>query len=59
MFADAPTVECLVDSDPSKSAEVKELWKARESRQMKQVPFPLEGRLDAWVEKNELHWSGE
>ena len=59
MFADAPTVECLVDSDPSKSAEVKELWNAREKGQMKQVPFPLEGRLDEWIKKNDLRWSGE
>lgn len=59
MFADAPTVECLVDSDPSQSAEVKELWNAREKGQMKQVPFPLEGRLDEWIKKNKLRWSGE
>ena len=59
MFADAPTVECLVDSDPSKSAEVKDLWKAREKVQRKQVPFPLQGRMDQWIEKNGLHWFGE
>jgi hypothetical protein len=48
----------LLDSDPSKSTEVKELWKAREKEGAKVVPFPLEGRLDEWIGKNEVHWSG-
>jgi hypothetical protein len=59
-FADAPSVSVLVDSDPSKSQEVKELWSQRElayslrggAKEMV-VPFPLEGRLDEWIARTE------
>lgn len=47
-FADAPIIELLIDSDPSKSEAVKALWKTGS----KQPPFPLTGRLDEW--ENEL-----
>jgi hypothetical protein len=52
-------VEMLLDSDPSMSTEVKELWKAREKGVRDEVPFPLEGRLDEWIKGNDVVWSGE
>ncbi|KAH8754237.1 Dihydroneopterin aldolase-domain-containing protein [Hyaloscypha finlandica] len=60
-FADAPSVSTLLDSDPSTSQEVKELWQKREGGRKEEVivPFPLEGRLDEWIERCEGLGSGE
>jgi hypothetical protein len=40
---------------------VKELWQKREGGRKKEVivPFPLEGRLDEWIERCEGLGSGE
>ncbi len=51
-FADAPAVEVLIDSNPQKSEVAARLWKEMES--VKSPPFPLQGRLDEWIKKNEV-----
>lgn len=51
MFAAAPTVEVVVDSDPEKSVWVKGVWDKIGEVVEKRVPFPLEGRLDEWIGK--------
>ncbi|KAN0122632.1 Dihydroneopterin aldolase domain containing protein [Hyaloscypha variabilis] len=59
-FAAAPSVSLLLDSDPSKSQEVSELWERRKGGEGKLVvPFPLEGRLDEWIGRNGVKWTGE
>jgi len=59
-FAAAPSVSMLLDSDPSQSQEVRELWERRRGGDGKVVlPFPLEGRLDEWIERHEEKWTGE
>jgi len=52
MFADSPTVEMLVDSDPAVNRGVEALWKDRGENGGRQVPFPLQGRLDEWITGN-------
>ena len=49
MFADAPAVEMLVDSDPIVNRSVEKLWRDRGGNGGRQVPFPLQGRLDEWI----------
>jgi hypothetical protein len=51
MFADAPVVEMLMDSDPSKSLVVAKWWK--EIGEGRCPPYPLQGRLEDWVAENE------
>jgi hypothetical protein len=51
MFADAPAVEILVDSDPKVNRDVESLW--RDYEVVRQPPFPLESRLDEWISLNE------
>jgi hypothetical protein len=53
MFADAPVVEVLVDSDPSKSEVVKALWESHTNAM--QPPFPLQGTLATWETNVKLH----
>jgi hypothetical protein len=53
MFADAPVIEILLDSGPDVSAFIKSLWQTRQH--IKAPPFPLEGRLDEWIEAIENH----
>lgn len=50
MFADAPTVEMVVDSDPEASQVAKDVWESVGEKGVRKVPFPLEGRLNAWIE---------
>ncbi len=51
MFAEAPAVEMLVDSDPKVNMKVGSLWKDYEV--VRQPPFPLESRFDEWISLNE------
>jgi hypothetical protein len=53
MFADAPVVEMLVDSDPAVNTGVEGLWKERGEKGGRQLPFPLQGRLEEWIKGNE------
>ncbi len=53
MFADAPAVEMLINSNPRKSEIAARLWGETEKTKAKKPPFPLQGRLDEWIEKNE------
>jgi hypothetical protein len=50
MFADAPTVEMLVDSNPAVNKAVEKLWQNGEDAKL--PPFPLQGRLDVWIKEN-------
>ncbi|KAH6724838.1 Dihydroneopterin aldolase-domain-containing protein [Leptodontidium sp. MPI-SDFR-AT-0119] len=57
MFADAPTVEMVVDSDPEKSQVARGVWE-RVGKEgggvgVREVPFPLVGRLDEWIARGE------
>jgi len=59
-FADAPMIEMLVDADPYKGDKLaKEMWDeaifkdGRDKMLEKKPPFPLQGRLDEWIAKNE------
>lgn len=52
-FADAPVIELLVESDPEANASTRKLWEEYDGRQSP-PPFPLEGRLDDWIE-NDAH----
>lgn len=48
-FADAPVVEVLVDSDPTKNKHVNDLWQFKR----RQPPFPLKGTLESWERETE------
>ncbi|RDL36888.1 uncharacterized protein BP5553_06240 [Venustampulla echinocandica] len=52
-FADAPTVELLVHSDPLKNKTTEKFYEVS-ARDMPEVPFPLQGRLDEWLEQNRV-----
>lgn len=47
IFADAPMIEMLLDSNPSHNGVAEEVF--RNVGQAKRPPFPLEGRLDEWI----------
>jgi hypothetical protein len=47
IFADAPMIEMLLDSNPSHNGVAEEVF--RKVGQAKRPPFPLEGRLDEWI----------
>lgn len=51
MFADAPIVEVMVDSDPSHSEAMNALWK--DIGASIHPPFPLQGRLADWEKEKE------
>jgi len=52
MFADAPTVEMVVDA----ACWLRELPGRARARLMdkgaERIPFPLQGRLDEWIAQN-------
>ena len=50
MFADAPTVEMMLDSDPESNEVARSVWEKVAKEGVRRVPFPLNGRLDEWVE---------
>ncbi|PVH88329.1 hypothetical protein DL98DRAFT_509039 [Cadophora sp. DSE1049] len=50
MFADAPTVEMLLDSDPESNEVARGVWETVVREGVRRVPFPLNGRLDEWIE---------
>lgn len=53
MFAEAPMVEVLIDSDPTKSKAVSDLWQFKR----RQPPFPLKRSLRDWENDTEdLGW---
>jgi hypothetical protein len=47
MFADAPAIEVLIESDPAKNQTISGLreW----AKLAEKPPFPLNGRLDEWI----------
>ncbi|CAL3962218.1 unnamed protein product [Diplocarpon coronariae] len=50
-FADAPTVEMIADSDPCVNQLANRAWEEFGRDGVRRVPFPLQGRLDNWIEK--------
>lgn len=50
MFADAPTVEMMLDSDPESNEVARSVWENVAKEGVTRVPFPLDGRLDEWIE---------
>jgi hypothetical protein len=52
-LADVAGVEFFVDSNPRSSETIKKLWQRNPQAMQGAVapPFPLQGRLDEWVEK--------
>ncbi|PBP22643.1 hypothetical protein BUE80_DR006561 [Diplocarpon rosae] len=50
-FADAPTVEMMVDSDPNVNELACRIWEEAGREGVRRVPFPLLGRLDEWIER--------
>lgn len=55
-FADAPAVEILVDADPSINNLAQQLLKSNVKR--KTLPFPLQSRLDLWIQENDREADG-
>jgi hypothetical protein len=51
-IADAPAVEILVEADPALNSFTQRLL--RSNAEKKIPPFPLEGRLDSWIQENEI-----
>ncbi|KAL2065010.1 hypothetical protein VTL71DRAFT_4150 [Oculimacula yallundae] len=52
-FADAPTVSMVVDTDSQKSEVARRIWDtAAMEGKFGLLPFPLQGRLDKWLEMN-------
>ncbi|KAK0119038.1 hypothetical protein ONS96_012106 [Cadophora gregata f. sp. sojae] len=49
-FANAPTVEMVLDSDPESDEVVRRVWESAKIEGVRKVPFPLQGRLDEWIE---------
>lgn len=51
IFADAPAVEILVDSDARINKVTRELLESKIENQ--KPPFPLESRLDVWIQQSD------
>lgn len=50
IFADAPTVEMVLDSDPESNEVARGVWETVAREGVRKVPFPLNGRLDEWIQ---------
>ena len=49
--SEAPVVEILFDCDPEKNAGARRIWDGVRMAEVRRPPFPLEGRLDEWIER--------